>query len=315
MQAPRAGTQKEVIFTVFTDSLRNAGRTPGASGRWVRRGSTIVIEPPEGGASGRIDFEFETSQPTLRRGSSGSAVKTLQTRLQTLGLDPGPIDGIFGSMTDSAVRAFQRARNLQVDGIVGPQTWATLYGTPAPAPDKPSTPPPKASSGRAVHLSVPFYGYQSNDKDGCFRRCTEMAAAVNVRVGGPDVRIQVAVREDTAGRVTIDRAKATEGVGYIDSQLNAGHPVVVGVSYTDASYNVDDITDHFVIITLRGTNSQGETNYGYHDPASSHLSIGGDQNPANRFYFTAAGGLYRPANSAAPLGSKPYDVAMVRRNI
>lgn len=295
---------------MLTHSLTKTGRTPGATGRWVRRGPNIIIEPPETPWD-RTESEFETSQPTVRRGSSGSAVQTLQARLQALGFDPGPIDGVFGSMTDSAVRAFQRARNLQADGIVGPQTWDALYATP----DKPSAPAPTGSRGRAVHLNVPFYGYQSNDKDGCFRRCTEMAAAVNVRVGGPDVRIQVAVREDTAGRVTIDRDKAREGAAYIDSQLDAGRPVVVGVSYTDASYNVDDITDHFVIITTRGTNTDRETYYGYHDPASSHLSIGGDQNSANRFYFTAAGGLYRPANSAAPLGSKPYDVAMVRRNV
>jgi hypothetical protein len=162
---------------------------------------------------------------------------------------------------------------------------------------------------------VPFYGYQSNDKAGCFRRCTEMAAAVNVRVGGPDVRIQVAVKEDTSGRVTIDPAKAREGIAYIDSQLGAGHPVCVGVSYTDASYNVDDITDHFVLITTRGTDPKRGVYYGYHDPASSHDWLGGDQNTANRFFSTAAGGLYRPASGSAPLGSTPYDVAMVRRNI
>jgi hypothetical protein len=281
------------------------------NGRWVRRGSTIVIDLPQDGE--QESLELETSQPTLRKGSSGSAVMTLQSRLKTLGFDPGPIDGIFGSGTDTAVRAFQRARGISVDGIVGPQTWATLY---ASTPSKPSPPPSTGSWGRgAIHLTVPFYGYQSNDKAGCFRRCTEMAAAVNVRVGGPDVRIQVAIKEDTSGRVTIDPAKAREGVAYIDSQLSAGHPVCVGVSYTDASYNVDDITDHFVLITTRGTDSKRGVYYGYHDPASSHDYLGGDQNTANRFFFTTAGGLYRPASGSAPLGSTPYDVAMVRRNI
>jgi hypothetical protein len=286
-----------------------------ANRRWVRRGSTIVIELPEQSLSEHLSFELETSQPTLRRGSSGSAVKTLQAQLKPLGFDPGPIDGIFGSGTDSAVRAFQRARGIGVDGIVGPQTWATLYASAAPAPSKPSPPPSTGSGGRTIHLNVPFYGYQSNDKAGCFRRCTEMAAAVNVSVGGPDVRIQVAIKEDTSGRVTIDPAKAREGIAYIDSQLNAGHPVCVGVSYTDASYNVDDITDHFVLITTRGTDPKRGVYYGYHDPASSHDWLGGDQNTANRFFLTAAGGLYRPASGSAPLGSTPYDVAMVRRNV
>ena len=98
--------------------------TTGARGRWARRGSTIVIELPEKSAPEDLPFELETSQPTLRRGSSGSAVKTLQARLQTLGFNPGPIDGIFGSGTDAAVRAFQRARGIEVGLVLIPDVVA-----------------------------------------------------------------------------------------------------------------------------------------------------------------------------------------------
>jgi hypothetical protein len=293
------------------------------SGVWVRRGSTIVVEIPDELLHGEVSFEFEgAEQPMVSMGSRGSAVQTLQSRLQALGFSPGPIDGIFGSGTDAAVRAFQRSRGLSVDGVVGPQTWGALYASSAPSPPRPSTPSPPPGvpyvpGRRAIHLSVPFRGYQSNDKAGCFRRCTEMAAAVGVTVGGPDVRIQVAVYEDSKGHVTVDPVKAQQGVAYIDSELEAGRPVVVGVSYTVTSYNVDDITDHFVIITGRDTDPQRGLCYGFHDPASSHDWLGGDQNLANRFflYGSAAGGLYRPASSKAPLGSTPYDVAMVRRNV
>jgi V8-like Glu-specific endopeptidase len=73
------------------------------------------------------------SRPTLRRGSQGPAVTELQTRLNTwlmrtpsAGLPLIIVDGAFGSKTDGAVRAFQRAMNLQVDGVVGPQTWGAL---------------------------------------------------------------------------------------------------------------------------------------------------------------------------------------------
>jgi hypothetical protein len=72
------------------------------------------------------EFEFESSRPTLRRGSRGDAVVELQRKLSAAGFSPGPIDGVFGSMTDSAVRSFQRARALVVDGIVGPLTWGAL---------------------------------------------------------------------------------------------------------------------------------------------------------------------------------------------
>ena len=78
--------------------------------RWVRRGSTIVIDLPGKSPREHLSLELESSQPMLRRGSSGSAVKTLQAQLQTLEFNPGPIDGIFGSGTDAAVRAFKGAR-------------------------------------------------------------------------------------------------------------------------------------------------------------------------------------------------------------
>ena len=38
------------------------------------------------------------------------------------------IDGIFGDCTDQAVRGFQKAKGLEVDGIVGPDTWKALTG-------------------------------------------------------------------------------------------------------------------------------------------------------------------------------------------
>jgi C1A family cysteine protease len=67
------------------------------------------------------------SDPVIRRGSRGEAVMRLQTALTQLGFGPGPIDGIFGPLTDSAVRAYQSSRGLLVDGVVGPQTWGSLH--------------------------------------------------------------------------------------------------------------------------------------------------------------------------------------------
>ena len=69
---------------------------------------------------------------TLRRGDQGSAVSSLQDALVALGYmtaaekATGP--GIFGPRTESAVMAFQRAKGLTVDGIVGPQTGGALQG-------------------------------------------------------------------------------------------------------------------------------------------------------------------------------------------
>lgn len=69
-----------------------------------------------------------TSQPTVRRGDSGPAVWTLQNALNRLPAYSVIVDSVFGAQTDAAVRAFQRARGLVVDGIVGPKTWGKLEG-------------------------------------------------------------------------------------------------------------------------------------------------------------------------------------------
>jgi peptidoglycan hydrolase-like protein with peptidoglycan-binding domain len=53
-------------------------------------------------------------------------VKALQRQLQWLGLEPGPIDGRYGPQTTEAVRRFQEANDLRVDGIVDPQTQRAL---------------------------------------------------------------------------------------------------------------------------------------------------------------------------------------------
>ena len=63
---------------------------------------------------------------TLKRGSTGPEVTALQQRLLDLGFNPNGVDGIFGPGTESAVKAFQQAKGLTVDGMVGPITRAAL---------------------------------------------------------------------------------------------------------------------------------------------------------------------------------------------
>jgi putative peptidoglycan binding protein len=63
---------------------------------------------------------------TLKPGDTGPQVKTLQRELRALGYLVGGIDGSYGTQTSKAVSAFQRARHLTVDGIVGPKTLLAL---------------------------------------------------------------------------------------------------------------------------------------------------------------------------------------------
>ena len=63
----------------------------------------------------------------LAPGDEGEAVRDLQHRLATLGFEAAPSEaGTYGQSTQAAVRAFQTARGLRVDGICGRQTWSGL---------------------------------------------------------------------------------------------------------------------------------------------------------------------------------------------
>jgi peptidoglycan hydrolase-like protein with peptidoglycan-binding domain len=66
--------------------------------------------------------------PTVKAGDSGDTVTAIQYLLRQAGQDIDA-DGDFGDQTEKAVRAFQKAKRLTVDGIVGPQTWAALFVT------------------------------------------------------------------------------------------------------------------------------------------------------------------------------------------
>lgn len=66
---------------------------------------------------------------TLRYGSEGNEVTTLQNRLIALGYLAGSADGKFGRDTKSAVIAFQKANGLSADGVVGTDTSTKLYAS------------------------------------------------------------------------------------------------------------------------------------------------------------------------------------------
>ena len=63
---------------------------------------------------------------TYQRGSTGSTVKQIQTKLKNWGYYSGSVDGVYGSATEKAVRAFQQKNGLTVDGKAGPQTLKAM---------------------------------------------------------------------------------------------------------------------------------------------------------------------------------------------
>lgn len=68
----------------------------------------------------------EVDAVTLKQGSRGEEVKTLQRKLKNWGYYSGAVDGIFGAKTKEAVKYFQRKNGLTVDGIAGAKTLSAL---------------------------------------------------------------------------------------------------------------------------------------------------------------------------------------------
>lgn len=69
---------------------------------------------------------FETAEVLSKRGSSGSEVKQIQTKLKQWGYYDGAVDGVYGSGTERAVKNFQKKNGLTADGIAGNQTLAAI---------------------------------------------------------------------------------------------------------------------------------------------------------------------------------------------
>jgi hypothetical protein len=130
----------------------------------------VGLPIPHAFAAGRSDLtargRSQAARPTLRRGSRGAAVRELQTLLNTwisatpsANLRPLPVNGSFGAATDKAVRVFQQANGLTVDGIVGAATWQRLDAfkgsAPAPAP-APAPQAPMDDAAYAQYLRTKF---------------------------------------------------------------------------------------------------------------------------------------------------------------
>ena len=134
----------------------------GASGSW----SQISTETLSGYVmtsylqSAKADSPETTSEPettnapdgeTLKYGSTGEAVKTLQRALQKLGYFTGSIGGNYLNQTEEAVRAYQQGSGLTVDGIAAPEIQRMiLKAASAIVSESTATPAPETSGAAAT---------------------------------------------------------------------------------------------------------------------------------------------------------------------
>ena len=122
-----SGNDQTVIEGNYSDSVKR--RNLEVNGKYIR--GYIV---PEFDAGSAVEDKpvarelFSMQVEMLKKGCKGDAVKAMQILLKGNGCDCGSVDGDFGSKTEGAVKNFQEKKNLVVDGICGPATWAVLLG-------------------------------------------------------------------------------------------------------------------------------------------------------------------------------------------
>ena len=148
---------------------------------------------------------------SLKEGMSGSAVRSLQSQLKTLGYYTGSIDGDYGAGTTAAVLAFQQDNGLTADGIAGKATQNAIYGgtstggssgggsstTSGSSPARygatassngyttiSSTSKTSSSNVKALQSALSSTGYYAGELDGAFGNGTASAISAYQQANG-----------------------------------------------------------------------------------------------------------------------------------
>ena len=125
--------------------------------------------------------DSDKDDDSLRKGSTGSAVKNLQTKLKKLGFYNAYVDGSYGDTTVAAVKAFQKKYNLTADGVAGSETLKKLDSAYKNADSNTSTDDDslrKGATGTAVktlQTNLKKLGFYTAYVDGSFGATTESA--------------------------------------------------------------------------------------------------------------------------------------------
>jgi N-acetylmuramoyl-L-alanine amidase len=193
----------------------------------------------------------------IRTGDRGEAVRDVQHRLLGAGLrvEPDELEGTFGPSTRAAVEAFQRARGLPPDGIVGPDTWGQLVEAGYCIGDRTlylRSPAFRGDDVRELQRMLNALGFDVGKEDGIFgprttRGVREFQRNVGTKVDGivglDTVRSLEGMRPTVAGpsRALVREAEAASRMGV----ALAGSTIAIDAGHgpSDPGVEVDGIVE------------------------------------------------------------------------
>jgi peptidoglycan hydrolase-like protein with peptidoglycan-binding domain/DNA invertase Pin-like site-specific DNA recombinase len=164
-------------------------------------------------------------------------VRVVQRSLRKLGFEPGPVDGLYGPLTQAAVTRFQSAAKVGIDGVVGPQTQQALNrATKGPLRRGAGFAVPDGSPRvRALQVRLQRHGLRPGPVDGLFGPRTQAAVERLQRSRGVPVsgvatdstrRLLASAKPDTGQ--TADGGTQTPGnqigTGQAEDRTNAAAP-------------------------------------------------------------------------------------------
>lgn len=196
---------------------------------WGPTDNGAATTPPSSNATVAVVTSAPTNTPkatatptatssSLRNGSTGVAVKTLQQRLKQLGYYSGSVDGDFGDGTEQAVIAFQKANGLDADGVAGTRTITKLYSdsavaassssssgsnkvTATPKPNATATPRPTATPdlSKDIYLRVGSTGQNVRTLQNRLIELGWMDGKADGTYGGATEAAVIAFQKKTSG--------------------------------------------------------------------------------------------------------------------
>ncbi len=220
----------------------------------------VTVEPTDRSAGTRMHAcqvcgheESESFDPegTLRRGDRGDRVSALQTALNEHGCSAGAADGIFGQMTESAVRQFEETSGLPSDGVAWPAVQTLLFAVPEKAEDIIE---PGLLSGHLRNGKIPAPsdgGYSMSLKISVACTCDAVYVPVgcflefDITINNRDVygRTLSSVRLYATGH------NSREGIGYLDLLASCGdlgpgettEPIHVVYTVTEEDFDIGQL--------------------------------------------------------------------------